>query len=288
MRNRALPMGRQAAPRLPLRALPHFTEHGENQKRKPLDDTRYGEPERVILEFLTEACRGRARDELRILDLGCGRGSRVAWLCSHGWNAWGADIVEDYLRAGRPFFELNGWDPNRLRLIDGPRLPFDRSAFDVVVSDQVIEHVADLEEFVAGIDQVSRAGAHGLHVFPASRRLVEPHLRMPFVHWLPKGPVRRLAIRHAMRLGLSVKHFADFSARERAVIYTIFSEEETYYRTRRKVAAAFAGRGMSVDLRSVARNKVAVRLPHLPAVLTPIAAQGYSLLLQTYVQTRKD
>lgn len=272
---------------MPARPLPRFTEHDDNQKHKPLDDTTYGEPERVILEFLDAARGGRPKDELRILDLGCGRGSRVAWLCSRGWDAWGADIVEGYLRAGRPFFKVNGWDPDRLRLIDGQRLPFDDQSFDVVLSDQVVEHVADLDGFVSGIDRVSRAGALGLHVFPATWRPVEPHLRMPVVHWLPKGSARRLAIRLGTRMGLSVHHFAGYSPKERAEIYARFSEEETYYRPRRRVAAVFAAHGMAVDFRSAAQRKIAVKLPRLPAVLEPVAAEAYSLVLQTHLQTRK-
>jgi hypothetical protein len=41
-------------------------------------------------------------------------------------------------------------------------------------------------------------------------------------------------------------------------------------------------------MRSAARAKIAVRLPDLPIMLRPIAAESYSLLLQTYLQTRKD
>jgi hypothetical protein len=91
-----------------------------------------------------------------------------------------------------------------------------------------------------------------------------------------------------MRLGLSVRYFADLPARDRSIVYATFSEDETYFRPRKRIAAAFAARGMSVDMRSAARAKIAVRLPDLPIMLRPIAAESYSLLLQTYLQTRKD
>lgn len=212
----------------------------------------------------------------------------MAWLCSQGWDAWGADIVERYLERGRPFFEERGLDADRLRLIAGPELPFDGDSFDIVLSDQVIEHVEDLGAFVRGIDRVSRHGSEGLHVFPATWRPVEPHLRTPFVHWLPKGRARRAAIRAAVSLNLTVPHFSDYSPTERSEIYSTFSETETFYRLRRSVAGAFQSMGFATDLSSVAREKVALRLPaRVPAALHPAIAEVYGFAVQTYLRTLK-
>ena len=38
------------------------------------------------------------------------------------------------------------------------------------------------------------APSAALHVFPSQYHVVEQHLRMPFVHWLPKNILRKAAI----------------------------------------------------------------------------------------------
>lgn len=267
------------------RELPKFTDHEQNLKHKPLDDTTRGRPEPVILDFLRNAAARAPLSTMRILDVGCGRGSRVAWLIDEGWDAWGCDIVEDYLESARPFFSRRGWQADRLRLITGSELPFDAASFDVILSDQVIEHVADLDAFVAGIARVQRPAAHGMHVFPATWRPVEPHLRAPLVHWLPKGKARHAAISVAVRAGLSVDYFSQFDATTRTAIYARFSDEETYYRPRRQIRRAFEAHGMKTFMRSPARDKVHARLPVLPGPFVHPAAAVYSLMLQTYVTT---
>jgi SAM-dependent methyltransferase len=270
---------------LSVQTLPKFTDHDENRKNEPLDGTHHGRPEGVLLSLLDEATLRAESRPIKILDVGCGRGSLVAWLCANGWDAWGCDVVDNYLRAGRPWFETNGFGTDRLRMIDGSALPFEPRSFDVVVSDQVIEHVADLGAFVGGIATVSRAGTLGLHVFPASFRPVEPHLRAPIVHWLPKGRVRRSAIKAAIRVGRSVTHFSNLPLDQRAQVYSEFSDTETFYRLRRTVRRTFETHGIATDLRTPALAKVEERKPGLPAPAQRAAARLYSFAMQTYVRT---
>ena len=67
----------------------------------------------------------------RVLDFGCGSGGTVTELDRLGFDAYGCDISLDS-------------PTERLRLIPQPyRLPFEDEAFDLVVSDQVFEHVMD-------------------------------------------------------------------------------------------------------------------------------------------------
>lgn len=78
---------------------------------------------------------------------------------------------------------------------DACRLPFDDLAFDVAVSNSVIEHVGGWESqqrFAAEIRRVARQ--HFVQT-PDRRFPVEPHLLTPFVHWLPRAWQPRLARR---------------------------------------------------------------------------------------------
>ncbi len=70
---------------------------------------------------------------------------------------------------------------------DGTQLPFVDGAFDVVLSNAVIEHIGGPEEarrFLAESKRVARA--HVIHATPNRWFPVETHTRRPFVHWLPR------------------------------------------------------------------------------------------------------
>jgi SAM-dependent methyltransferase len=267
--------------------LPRFNDHKSNAKNRPLENARAGEPELVVRRFLDDVTVGRSRADIRVLDVGCGRGSRVAWLLENGWQAWGCDVAPEYVEASRSLFQQRGWGDDRIRTIDGPGLPFDPQMFDVVLSDQVIEHVEDLEQFVRNLATVSALGSVGFHAFPATWRPMEPHLRAPLVHWAPKGRWRRLAIKTALRLGKAADYFADdHSLDERTTIFTTYSETQTFYRSRREVRRLFERAGMSVDMATPSRDKVRLKLPQLPAAILPLAGELHSRVAVTYVRTR--
>lgn len=145
---------------------------------------------------------------MRVLDVGCGRGDTVAWLRAQGWDAYGVDVDAEYLERGRAYLDGAGDDPSRLRLArEDLSFPFEDGFFDIVLSDQAIEHVEDLEALAAEVARVSAAGSRGLHIYPARWYPVEPHLKTPFTHWLPKGQPRRAAEAACLRTGLAAPYF---------------------------------------------------------------------------------
>ncbi len=268
--------------------LPAWNEHFGHAKIQPLASTEGGEPEPFVLRYLErERVRiGKPRNEVRILDLGCGRGRTVAWLCAHEWNAWGADVSPDYLRQGTGYFERTGFGADRLRLISDSRdLPFEPKSFDIVISDQVFEHVADIDAVAQGLRGVMRYGGTGVHIFPAAKRPVESHMRLPFVHWLPKGRVRRHAIRAALRLGQGASYFSDYSLDDRAEIFWRFSESETYYRKAHEIRATFDRHSIDCDFATAPKDKLAMRMPQVPSALIPPAALIYRVFGATYLVT---
>jgi hypothetical protein len=78
---------------------------------------------------------------------------------------------------------------------DGCRLPFRDSAFDIVFSNSVIEHVgarAQQQQFASEIERVGR----GYWVQTPNRGFpVELHLMLPLIHYLPKRLQRAIAKR---------------------------------------------------------------------------------------------
>jgi SAM-dependent methyltransferase len=120
------------------------------------------------------------RPDAKLLDFGCGGGSMLASALSHGINAYGCDV--DFACDGRETPGMQGLiDDKRMRPIDLKpyRLSFNDATFDVVVSDQVFEHVQNYREALAELWRVMKPGAVFLHIFPSRYTPVELHIFVP-------------------------------------------------------------------------------------------------------------
>ena len=78
---------------------------------------------------------------------------------------------------------------------DGCALPFRDSAFDVVFSNSVIEHVGDADRQCLFAAEIRRVGRAYWVQTPNRWFPIEQHLLTPFVHWLPKSLQRRVVPR---------------------------------------------------------------------------------------------
>ena len=246
-----------------MKTLPHFNDHIGHAKLEPLTAGRPSEP--YVHAFLNELAAGRPRGSVRVLDLGCGRGEFVAWLVEQGWDAWGADVEARYVANGR---QLLG---DRLRVTDG-RLPFDDEFFDVVLSFEVLEHVADLNDFARDLARVTRPEARGLHRFPAKWTPIETHMLIPVAHWLPKGRVRQCALRLVLAAHLDAGYFSEFTLDERVAIYAQYSDQETFYRRIPNIEATFRRSGFEADARTGKRAAQKLDHPTLPRPVLGAAA----------------
>lgn len=246
-------------------ALPRFTEHSNDTKNRPM--VAPIEPPLYIQRFLygsLQAMGLRNPVDVRVLDVGCGRGDTVAWLLSRGWDACGVDVSRAYLERGQDYLHQIGADPDRLQLLGDFAYPFPDAYFHIVLSDQVIEHVSNLDAFGREVARVSKHGAAGLHIHPAKWRPIEVHMATPLAHWLPKGQARRAAIASALRLGLAAPYFKDFSQHDRAKIFIRFNETETFYRSLKQTVAIFERYGLRCDAVASSRDKVSFHIPQLP------------------------
>lgn len=261
--------------------LPDFREHGSNLKQQRL--TAAIRPRQTIIDWLEESSRGRDRSTLRVLDVGCGRGATVAWLVENGWDAYGIEVEDSYIRNASSVVE-----ENRVRLVRDDRYPFPDSFFDLVISDQVLEHVADFPILAREISRTSRPGAAGIHIFPPRRIMREPHLLMPLVHWFPKGRARRLAIASAMRLGLGAPYFPTYSFRDRVSIFADYSEKQTFYRRPTEVSEIFSEVGIECDFMRVARQRVRTLSGRATerSGLVGVLARVYSATRLVHLETR--
>jgi SAM-dependent methyltransferase len=268
--------------------LPNFAEHDEDTKNHAIETPIV--PFEYIRRYLDRQLEDRRRDRktVRVIDVGCGRGDTVAWLCAQGWDAYGIDVSPDYIQRGREYLSREGADPARLQLLnDDFTYPFPDGMFDVVLSDQVIEHVGDLELFASEVARISAPGASGMHIFPARWHPVETHLKSPFVHWLPKGPTRRAAVAAALRVGLAAPYFTEFPFQDRVEIFSRFSDEETFYRPLRATVATMERHGLRCDARLASRDKIGFHVPTAPKAALPLLGWLYRHMFSVVLHTDK-
>jgi len=153
---------------------------------------------RYILSYVDSLKRPGAT----VLDFGCGSGRVVRLLRNAGYDAYGVDIRWP----GADFYgDIENdpeFPPGTLRYYEeaGP-LPFPDATFDVIVSDQVFEHVVPLQETIAELERVLKPGGVMYHHFPSRTVLREGHIGIPLTHLLPRGALRLYYTAALRRLG---------------------------------------------------------------------------------------
>ncbi|HXK34464.1 MAG TPA: class I SAM-dependent methyltransferase [Dehalococcoidia bacterium] len=155
---------------------------------------RFGQDRRLNLIRAYAPLEGK-----RILDIGCGLGVYVRKFREFSDRVYGIDIDEKRLRKGAE-------TTPGLALAVGEHLPFKDGAFDVIVLNEVIEHVRDDAATLAEAERVLAPG--GRIVIYAPNRLYpfETHGiylgdrfifgNIPFINWLP-DPLRNRLVPHA-------------------------------------------------------------------------------------------
>lgn len=87
------------------------------------------------------------------------------------------------------------------RIGDARNLPaFADKSFDLYHSNSVIEHVGGWADMKAMADEALRIGTSGWVQTPAWGFPIEPHFRLPFIHWFA-APLRASALRFAKSYG---------------------------------------------------------------------------------------
>ena len=139
-----------------------------------------------------------------MLDLGCGLGEYVRAFERAGAYALGCDVANDRLVEGR---SRGAWG---LLAAGGEALPFRDGSLDVVVLNEVIEHVADEAATLREVRRVLAPDGHAVIYAPNRLYPFETHGvvlgsryvfgNIPFVNWLPRRLRDRL-VPHARAYG---------------------------------------------------------------------------------------
>ena len=132
---------------------------------------------RFVLDFALAFARRRGR--ARVLDYGCGAGRLVEAGLAAGLDIAGADV---YYRGSETRMEAaeRGLLGSRIREMHNGILDYPAAWFDLVVNNQVLEHVADLSAALSEIHRVLKKDGAVLSLFPSRDVFREGHIGIPF------------------------------------------------------------------------------------------------------------
>ncbi|MBC8393732.1 MAG: class I SAM-dependent methyltransferase [Deltaproteobacteria bacterium] len=211
-----------------------------------------------ILRYI-ERCReamNLEKSEMNLLDWGCGRGRAILFLRSQGYNACGTDIDPEPVNNCRELLSGHDHDPESvISLMEGgEERQFPDAYFHLSFSEGVFEHVKNLEQVARNLKRVTKPGGKAIHLFPARRHFVEIHLRMPFLHWLPKNALRRFYISFLLLLGKGPKwkEVNSKSRSEQVQVYYDYINDKTYYRKLSSIIDIFQRNRFEVEIMPLA------------------------------------
>lgn len=121
------------------------------------------------------------KQPLRLLEIGCGSGGISHWFATHPelrCEVTAVDVHDN--RRVR--------DAYAFKRVQGVELPFPDAAFDVVLTNHVIEHVGDARaqhRHLAEVHRVLAPDGVGYLAVPNRWMLTEPHYQLKFLSWWP-------------------------------------------------------------------------------------------------------
>lgn len=176
---------------------------------------------------------------IRILDYGCGGGQIVKLLHESGFNAYGSDVfyeVGDYSE----LIEKELFENGTFKRITNNSIPFDSASFDIVINNQVIEHVEDLDAVLSEIHRVLKPGGKVLSLFPDKSVWREGLCGIPFLHWFPKKSKTRVYYAALIRaLGFG-HHKAGKNILQWSQDFYEWLDRWTHYRSEKEISSAYS------------------------------------------------
>jgi SAM-dependent methyltransferase len=201
----------------------------------------------------------RLGNPIRLLDCGCGDGRFLEFASTHlaqrldvELSPWGFD-VHDYKIQTADFFTRAAdrldnacptidWE-NRLTLLgQNESWPYEDASFDAIVSNQVGEHLFDIDGFFSEISRTLRPGGISVHIFPLKNYLLEGHTGAPFAHRVLSHDALIAYFRVFGRLGLArlgpLHRTSTLNLEDYAVSRADYVRFHTCYRTFSELACA--------------------------------------------------
>lgn len=225
---------------------------------------------------------------IRLLDMGCGDAHMLAYCAQvlplqnpgRQFDFYGFEVGDigwhgaDYLTKTAGFLEEQApacqWN-RRIEVISAhDKWPYDAGSFDVIVSNQVLEHVRDHALVFREMRRCLAPHGVGIHLFPLHETIYEVHAHMPIVHWIRDRKRRANLMLLFAKLGMRRKyeeemHFRGWkSLDEFAATYSDVLETMTNYKSSKQIKQLAEAAGFRAEF-SYTRNFFSSKLLSLMA-----------------------
>jgi SAM-dependent methyltransferase len=220
---------------------------------------------------------------VRILDMGSGDAQMLACLArtlpfqykDRNFEFYGFEVGDigwqsdnylerttDFLREHVPGHQWN----DRIAFFSASDCwPYQSGSFDVIISNQVLEHVQQHALVFGEIRRCLAEGGVSINLFPLHEMIYEVHAHMPFVHWIRQSGWRRKLMLGFARLGLTRKYKEEMHFRgwrnleEFASIYSDVLGSMTNYKSSKQIAALAGNAGLKAEF-SYTKNFFSTKL----------------------------
>ena len=120
------------------------------------------------------------------------------------------------------------------------RFPSPACTFDVVINNQVMEHVDDIDAALFEIHRVLKPGGTVLNLFPDKSVWREGHCGVPFLHWFPKQSTFRTYYALFWR-SMGFGNFTEGKSRlQWSREFCAWLDQWTVYRSYQEIAIAYS------------------------------------------------
>lgn len=192
----------------------------------------------------TELQKRPAGETIRVCDIGCGDGAFLSYMASclprlnpsRSFEFYGMDVADSGVQAEGFFAATVGrlkeahpsvdW-ADRLSLMSASDpWPYPDGFFQIVTSNQVLEHVSDHDAFMGQLYRTLSPAGVSMHLFPLKHYIWEGHIFMPLVHRIRQHDRIRAYIKWCSQVG-----FGSFKAHRDKYGMTLdyYAEEHADY-----------------------------------------------------------
>lgn len=218
----------------------------------------------------------------RVLDFGCGQGQLVAKGRQAGLDIVGADTWEGGYQAWAA--QAQAVAKEHIRRIEGGKLPFPDETFDVLIANQVFEHIAEPLSSLREIHRVLKKGGSFIAAFPTGEVWFEGHVGIYFPHFLRANPpLQKRYLRAVRRLGYGY-HGTKLTPEQWAEHMHKVVRDEVWYHSWRDVKAWWSN-VFGEPPRSLASDYIAYRAGRVGSLsrVAPLLSAAPLSALATFV-----
>lgn len=165
-----------------------YIEHFKNLSSplRVLDEKSRNIKSEKIISVINDFSRRNKLDtkQLNCLDVGCSGGLITVNLSNHFKSVVGLDTDKNAISLAE-----KKYNKKNLNFVigSGLNIPYEDESFDVIICNQVYEHVPDYKKLFLEIHRVLKKG--GFCYLSAVNKyvLIEVHYHLPFLSWLPQS-----------------------------------------------------------------------------------------------------